>query len=906
MLHSGLIKAIHSGKCVALVGSGPSCEAGLPSWDQLVSSILQARLDRFSDEQREAVERMRSQREYARALGAIEGCIGRSELLSAARLELAGAVIKDSPIYRTLAKWPFAFYMTTNYDSILQRHLNDAGLYFPFASNDDGVLRAIDAGTKDIIVQLHGNLMGSRTVITQADYDNVMDSPAWRVYREKLSAILSMFHVVIVGHGLRDPDVELILKTAKDLSSPSKPIYMFTADMSSRDVTESYKEWNIVVHPYSTEEGSHRELGQVLAQYDVFMASRASWGAEIATSPSQRETVDAASLYLYANLNKADGRTEFMPRTYAAIILDGLWNCATHMRIEEILDQSSAGAAVRTRMLANSVILTQAVELLSSAGYVESDDQGRMVLTDTGRQSIDAERHRRELLIDGFRGQLELRIRQSDCSLSDAQVDQLRRCLEACIVDVFEQRGLDMAQSVFGVRKFGLSGNIAVLEAINKHHTKFASHNERVAFVTLASQVLVDPTDAERDYLETLSQGFFVYHALGQDRNCQYIRLDAARSTAWFLDSSVLISAIAEGCAIHDGAMYVIDKARSLGLKLYVTDSIMGEVVDHAAWAKQYFHSNLEQSIDFKLSASGGGGYRQNLFHQGYISWAVNRGTPSFGSYLDEIGASDTPSIKRQIEGLGVAVVATDGLPEPKVDLVVQREELVEDVISARKSRGTYKSDKQCLNEAEVLVLIRAIRSSTLGACPGCSDAYFVSHSGSLNTLSSDDRNVVWSPEAFLRFIAALSGGSASRSLYQMMMEDFYFAGVPLMDRAAFSSFFQPLIRQSQMTIKEQLPDYIRHMDAGHAAELERETSRVPELLAPEAAMSMTKKAQLIALQELEDAKKRLADAESRAKLTDKERKELDRLRKREERKKPARDRKRRKARSARRKGKSK
>ena len=40
MIDRDLVRALNSGHCFALIGAGPSCEIGLPSWKQLAEDAV--------------------------------------------------------------------------------------------------------------------------------------------------------------------------------------------------------------------------------------------------------------------------------------------------------------------------------------------------------------------------------------------------------------------------------------------------------------------------------------------------------------------------------------------------------------------------------------------------------------------------------------------------------------------------------------------------------------------------------------------------------------------------------------------------------------------------------------------------------------------------------------------------
>ena len=182
-----------------------------------------------------------------------------------------------------------------------------------------------------------------------------------------------------------------------------------------------------------------------------------------------------------------------------------------------------------------------------------------------------------------------------------------------------------------------LEGNTAILDELNDQCRLLNDRDEQIAFVEVATSLLLEPTRVELEFLHAMPQGFFAYHVLGMDPLCRSIRLDAARRTAWFIDSSILIPLVAEGCSSHKAAIYIRDTCKNLALRLFTTEGLFDEVRGHAEWAIKFVEQHPPQSIEFKWAALGEVSYRQNLFIDGFINWSMEQGAPSFADYMRHV-----------------------------------------------------------------------------------------------------------------------------------------------------------------------------------------------------------------------------------------------------------------------------
>src|SRR2546422_9692895 len=119
MLRTDLIDLVNRGGVWAFVGAGVSVDAGAPTWAQLIDKVLAD----LTDEERQEIT---SDSRFAAAQrgGNLPKCFSRIEQATG-RPALEASVSKEIGQHRTpgdllrdLANWPFAGYVTTNYDAL--------------------------------------------------------------------------------------------------------------------------------------------------------------------------------------------------------------------------------------------------------------------------------------------------------------------------------------------------------------------------------------------------------------------------------------------------------------------------------------------------------------------------------------------------------------------------------------------------------------------------------------------------------------------------------------------------------------------------------------------------------------------------------------------------------------------
>ena len=205
MLRTDLIDVVNTGHAWAFVGSGPSIESGLPAWRQLVENSLKATADARRDEITADSRFNLAFRDshFDRCFSIIEKHTDRAHLEKVVEAQLG----TPSTLSRTLeivAEWPFAGYVTTNYDDLLERALEQtAEPGWISIGNSEDELRKVSGDPRDVVWHVHGGIHlrpdRSHLILTEHDYDAVYleGSPLERQIR----SLLTQRRFVFIGFG---------------------------------------------------------------------------------------------------------------------------------------------------------------------------------------------------------------------------------------------------------------------------------------------------------------------------------------------------------------------------------------------------------------------------------------------------------------------------------------------------------------------------------------------------------------------------------------------------------------------------------------------------------------------------------------------------------------------------------
>jgi hypothetical protein len=106
-----LVRAVNSGKAFALVGAGPSCELGMPTWESLSQKLI-TKLDTmgYTSAAKQCRERL-PQKNFPQIFSIAEKVMSKKELLAFISETFADKG-GSGRVYDFIAKWPFACYLT--------------------------------------------------------------------------------------------------------------------------------------------------------------------------------------------------------------------------------------------------------------------------------------------------------------------------------------------------------------------------------------------------------------------------------------------------------------------------------------------------------------------------------------------------------------------------------------------------------------------------------------------------------------------------------------------------------------------------------------------------------------------------------------------------------------------------
>ena len=447
-----------------------------------------------------------------------------------------------------------------------------------------------------------------------------MRTDAGRYYRDRLLHIFSTFNVLIVGHSLNDPDIKSVLALAKQFRGPQRPLYMIAADSTPAHEKELFERYNIVLMPYSNPDDTHSQLRRLLTTADRFIASRDRFHQPppVARRPKE-EAEAAAAMYIYRRLQGVQSADYLSPLILSSLYSAGQVELAT-MPSLPALQPFFHGS------LDNHTTIDSTTSDLIDQELLEELPGGMVAITANGAEKVRALRSVREAELTKAFGRFGHHLTTFHPAVSPQEGTALRKLAEDVIVSSFATRGSVIANQVF-LRQSARPGELSdVFACISDSAATIDSSALRDAFMQAMYHFIVEPDAAQRKYLASVSQGYFLYHILGLDPGYREVRQDVFKKTGWLLDSSVLLPLIAVGCHNHDYAKELFRMLATQGAWCYTTPNLLQETWRHFRWGVQFARDHGSDSLEFLRAALVKGRYRQKplprWLHRSGRRWA--------------------------------------------------------------------------------------------------------------------------------------------------------------------------------------------------------------------------------------------------------------------------------------------
>ena len=202
-----LRKTLEREDTVLLVGSGPSCSAGLPSWGDLLKDLAVQVETSAGDSV--AMRRRIERQEYLIAAGLAVDQLTTRQLGEVIRRACLSERAQPADIHRALVRLGPTCFLTTNYDQLIERAIdeykpNERARVITNRHTAD-IADIITAQARNFVFKYHGDVMDTESIVLSREQYRKL-SGEFKYVLEAVRTILATRPVVIVGFSMNDPD----------------------------------------------------------------------------------------------------------------------------------------------------------------------------------------------------------------------------------------------------------------------------------------------------------------------------------------------------------------------------------------------------------------------------------------------------------------------------------------------------------------------------------------------------------------------------------------------------------------------------------------------------------------------------------------------------------------------------
>ncbi len=753
MIQTRLIKLINERKTWAFIGSGVSVDSGYPSWEGLVSKLLdriEVKDSKSLYEDSKFIKAM-NEKDFPACFKKIELKISRDKMLGLISELFASVSPTASNLIRCITEFLFNGYITTNYDLLLERNLAQH-VKDPWISvgNTDNELPKTTGGCSNIVWHIHGIYnapLSSRIIITTDDY-NALYKKANEI-KTHIKSLLEQNTVVFIGFGFKDFDLMYLLESIGLFGNPLRPSYAFMgfSDMKIfHEIADDYLDkFNVHIIPYQIIGKDHSELWRLLSQYQNFALTR-NMVFKHGFNNVPYFDPETTSLILYNNLffnglNKqyfvSTDKFNTLAKTY---ILSAI--CKGRVKREDLYHDLMCRVDINDGQSSCTEfqIYQTYIDDLCNDGLISCSLDGYLDASNTALSLIQTAKTKSDTEKEFFLKVIENRIIGYG-SISNSRISDISKCIYNFFVDsLVKQRSLSYIKTLTTSASAKDYNILGVIQSLPEYMENLNSIEEACIMSNVVLDILRDPSEKEKTYLGLCLQSAFSMFALSYNEHVVKEIYNEVSTADYVIDSSLIIQLLATGSQYSQMAQRIVTSLSGFSAKLYTTRNLVKEVIEHLNWVFEKFDTtsiDIETYINYYDYDYQ---YSNNEFLNGYLV-EFEKSKISFNEYITRILSIPFCSPRNVTHGLYDTLTKYNiSVLSLKIDKESQTfKDLFEKVKSLRLKYSSYKHDRQVTAEVEVIMALQD------GIEIQKDRGLFLSNSRVLDTFI-DDRRIVYRP----------------------------------------------------------------------------------------------------------------------------------------------------------------
>jgi hypothetical protein len=609
-----------------------------------------------------------------------------------------GGENRASEIHRALVRIGSRGIITTNFDECL---ISACVLERGGPPMQD--IRVVMASDNYFVVKPHGSiLVPDSMVLSTSDWKRV---EADRQLRDFIAQTVTDNQIVFLGYGLGDPDFRHAwddVLSERVFRAPA--IYCCPRGSLTAARNEELREKNVQVVEFA-DDGSFAFVPKLLAA----LQSRGSELPKVLLAPTSRQTTQELERYVLLCLQFSPTQSSRLVLVCKAIVLEHIASAGSCTLSErevlahgrDTLGQDSE--PVRDAMRAALAELVTSRFISRDGDTISFDPE---VVKRLNENVVKAETAECDWVARALREQAnELAVQ--------VEVDDERH-VAAVLDDVLLAVGTEVAELLLFSRP--PKGDLDRVEGIVEEYCskKQIVEKARLYRKTL-KRLLFDPGEKDEDLLFKRLQAYFITSAYVLNPTSEKLLADYARDHWVYLDSSIILPAIAMGHPANGVYKRLLHRTHALGMKLKVLRDMLNEVQANVRSARKALREFRNTGVEIRevlrgyvaLNGTGNG----NVFLEGYVNQLDRDPALTPESYMAMIFGPDGGSSESGIEqALGALYqIERDDLTPEESD-TRKLADITSSIEHLRKQGGRFKTRLLCEHEARQFYVVHLRR----------------------------------------------------------------------------------------------------------------------------------------------------------------------------------------------------
>lgn len=247
---SKLIEVLRGYKCVPFVGAGISRPSGTPTWSKLIQDLGR----------RLRLPKRQVPLNTLQIPGYYEQRLGRKDLLARIRDRIQDDARHPNDYHRILLTLPFRTYVTTNWDTLIEKSVRALGIE-PNLIRDDTEVPDFNEYSSVNVVKMHGCITRD-IVVTEHDYWNF--SGRCPLLSTLVRSLLATRSMLFLGFSFSDPNVGFVFhdvtRQLKGAGEPSFVVFVDEDPIWAKYCKDRLRLEVINLHPRASESTEKRLL----------------------------------------------------------------------------------------------------------------------------------------------------------------------------------------------------------------------------------------------------------------------------------------------------------------------------------------------------------------------------------------------------------------------------------------------------------------------------------------------------------------------------------------------------------------------------------------------------------------------------------------------------------------------